>query len=83
MGLVDARLLDVGRSRKDLKKLRAAQQEAYLICLAPDGTFEAEAEDPTSPLDQAALPSDASDDDSPQGGRAAARAAARGAPATD
>ncbi|KAK3287102.1 hypothetical protein CYMTET_5370 [Cymbomonas tetramitiformis] len=59
---------DVGRSRKDLKKLRAAQQEAYLIYVAPDGTFEAEAEDPTSPLDQAALPSDASDDDSPQRG---------------
>ncbi|KAK3239943.1 hypothetical protein CYMTET_50165 [Cymbomonas tetramitiformis] len=67
MGLVDAHLLDICRSRKDLKKLRAAQQEAYLIYLAPDGTFEAEAGDPTSPLDQATLPSDASDDGSPQG----------------
>ncbi|KAK3238565.1 hypothetical protein CYMTET_51435 [Cymbomonas tetramitiformis] len=61
MGLVDAHLLCIGRTRRDLRKLRAAQQEACLIYLAPDGTFEVEAEGPTSPsLDFAFTPDDGS-----------------------
>ncbi|KAK3241958.1 hypothetical protein CYMTET_48318 [Cymbomonas tetramitiformis] len=56
MGLVEAQLIGVKQARKDLRVLRDREQEAYLVYLAPDGTFQMEAtSEPTSPLDAAAV----------------------------
>ncbi|KAK3279477.1 hypothetical protein CYMTET_12644 [Cymbomonas tetramitiformis] len=51
MGLVQARLINTKQARKDLPS-RNSGREAYVVNLAPNGTFKPEAvDDPASPLD--------------------------------
>ena len=74
MGLVEAQLIGVKQARKDLRALRNSGQEAYLVYLAPDGTFQMEAtNDPTSPLDAAAALSETSSSSSSGGDDASRR----------
>ncbi|KAK3234469.1 hypothetical protein CYMTET_55276 [Cymbomonas tetramitiformis] len=54
MGLVQGVLLDSKRTRKDLRALQAKEENAFVVYLAPDGTFGAEAcegDEPDSVLD--------------------------------
>ncbi|KAK3258010.1 hypothetical protein CYMTET_32924 [Cymbomonas tetramitiformis] len=54
MGLVQGVLLDSKRTRKDLRALQAKEENAFVVYLAPDGTFGAEAcegNEPDSVLD--------------------------------
>jgi len=54
MGLVEAQLIGTKQARKDLRALKNSGQEAFMMYLAPDGTFKTEAtDDPMSPLDAA------------------------------
>ena len=69
MGLVQGVLLDPKRTRKDLRALQAKEENAFVVYLAPDGTFGAEAcegDEPDSVLNAAFEYSD-SDPASPPG----------------
>ncbi|KAK3243812.1 hypothetical protein CYMTET_46550 [Cymbomonas tetramitiformis] len=61
MGLVEAQLISTKQARKDLRALKNSGEEAYLMYLAPDGTFKMEAtDDPNSPLEASAALSESS-----------------------
>ncbi|KAK3269842.1 hypothetical protein CYMTET_21739 [Cymbomonas tetramitiformis] len=61
MSLVEAQLISTKQARKDLRALKNNGQEAYIMYLAPDGTFKPEAsDDPNSPLEAAAALSETS-----------------------